>query len=95
MACGLKFLIIEEEGLCYLFSANKGADQLQGYSANTEQLIWAIVCHIHIKYSHFAAHLSRVMRKLFFCICENRNADQLHGNRVSTCFFATQIVQSL
>ena len=25
-------------------------------------------------------HLSRVMRKPTFCICENNDADQLHGN---------------
>ena len=24
-------------------------------------------------------HLSQVMRKLFFCICENKDADQLRG----------------
>ena len=24
--------------------------------------------------------MSRVMRKSAFCICENKNADQLHGN---------------
>ena len=26
-------------------------------------------------------HLSRVMRKPAFCICENKDADQLRGNR--------------
>ena len=26
-------------------------------------------------------HLSRVVRKPFFCICENKDADQLRGNR--------------
>ena len=26
-------------------------------------------------------HMSRVMRKHTFCICENKDADQLHGNR--------------
>ena len=26
------------------------------------------------------SHLSRVMRKLAFCICENKDADQLRGN---------------
>ena len=31
MARGLKFRISEEEGLYYLFSENKGADQLRGY----------------------------------------------------------------
>ena len=30
---------------------------------------------------HFTAHLSRVMRKPTFCICENKDADQLRGNR--------------
>ena len=27
------------------------------------------------------AYMSRVMRKPAFCICENKGADQLHGNR--------------
>ena len=26
-------------------------------------------------------YLSRVVRKPAFCICENKDADQLHGNR--------------
>ena len=26
-------------------------------------------------------HMSRVMRKPMFCICENKDADQLRGNR--------------
>ena len=34
-----------------------------------------------------------VMRKPAFCICENKDADQLRGNRVFV--FATRIVQSL
>ena len=25
-------------------------------------------------------HMSRIMRKPEFCICENKDADQLHGN---------------
>ena len=33
MARGLKFLICEEEGLYVLWSENKGAYQLRGYSA--------------------------------------------------------------
>ena len=38
------------------------------------------------------------MRKPAFCICENNDADQLHGNReadllISAFVFATQIVQ--
>ena len=31
------------------------------------------VCRLH--------YLSRVVRKSFFCICENKDADQLRGNR--------------
>ena len=40
-------------------------------------------------------YMSRVMRKLAFCICENKDADQLRGKLVSDFVFATQIVQSL
>ena len=29
---------------------------------------------------HAVAHMSRVMRKPAFCICENKDADQLRGN---------------
>ena len=32
------------------------------------------------KFSHDVAHLSRVVRKPAFCICENNDADQLRGN---------------
>ena len=37
------------------------------------------------------------MRKPTICICENKDADQLRGNRemISAFVFATQIVQSL
>ena len=30
---------------------------------------------------YFNDYMSRVMRKPFFCICENKDADQLRGNR--------------
>ena len=30
---------------------------------------------------HLHRHKSRVMRKPFFCICENKDAEQLRGNR--------------
>ena len=41
--------------------------------------------------------LSRIVRKSAFCICKNKGADQLHGNREAdhVFVFATQIVQSL
>ena len=38
--------------------------------------------------------MSRDVRKPDFCICENKDADQLRGDQ-RLCFFATQIVQSL
>ena len=42
--------------------------------------------------------MSFVMRKLAFCICENKDADQLRGNReadLRLCLFAIRIVLSL
>ena len=40
--------------------------------------------------------MSRIMRKPAFCICENKDADQLRGNQLISAFvFATRIVQSL
>ena len=42
-------------------------------------------------------HMSLVVRKPAFCICENKDADQLHGNPklISAFVFAIRIVQSL
>ena len=42
--------------------------------------VLGILCRIFIAYS-IANHLSLVMRKPAFCICENKDADQLRGNR--------------
>ena len=41
-------------------------------------------------------YLSLVMRKPAFCICENKDADQLRGNAklISAFVFATRLVQS-
>ena len=41
--------------------------------------------------------MSRAVRKPAFCICENKDADQLRGSAklISAFVFATQIVQSL
>ena len=52
MARGLKFSIKKEEGLYYLFSENKGADQLRGY------LICAFVfAYAKSRFSHDAAYI--------------------------------------
>ena len=42
-------------------------------------------------------HMSLVMRKQGFCICENKDADQLRGNREADqhLCFATRVVKSL
>ena len=34
-----------------------------------------------LEYFTSRKHMSRVMRKPMFCICENKYADQLRGNR--------------
>ena len=49
---------------------------------------------------HYVAdlsYLSRIMRKPTICICENKDVDQLCGNREAdhTFVFATQIEQFL
>ena len=43
------------------------------------------------RFSHNEAHMSRVVRKPVFCICEHKDADLL----ISAFVFATYIVQSL
>ena len=54
MARGLKFRIKEVEGLYYLCSENKGADQLRGYREAD-----LCLCFAYAKswFSHNAAHL--------------------------------------
>ena len=43
------------------------------------------------KYSYYVLHLSRAMRKPAFCLCENKDADQLRGTAklISAFVFAT------
>ena len=57
-----------------------------------------IAMHRHQTSFWFIVNMSLVMRKPAFCICENKDADQLRGNRaklISAFVFATQIVLSL
>ena len=37
--------------------------------------------HVIITCKYEKDHISRVVRKPAFCICENKDADQLRGNR--------------
>ena len=75
----------------YLCSENIDADQLHGHTA---QLICGFVfAHGKGRFSHVVAHiiigdfsvlglnLSLVTRKPAFCICENKDAEQLRGYR--------------
>ena len=39
--------------------------------------------------------MSFVIRKPAFCICENKDADQLRGKLISAFVFVTRILQSL
>ena len=39
------------------------------------------ICHFILKYLINNRYMSRIMRKPTFCICENKDADQLRGNR--------------
>ena len=103
MARGLKFWIYEVEGLYYLCSKNKGADQLHGNSfAVTVKLISVFVfAYAKCWFSRDVARMYMshiIMRKSAFCICENKGADQLHGNRTADqrlCFRYIHVVQSL
>ena len=67
----------------YLCSENKSTEQLHGHRAADLRLSFRI--YAEIRFSHDATHmspyLSRVMRKPTFCICENKDADQLRGDR--------------
>ena len=65
-------------------SETKGADQLRGYREAYLRLCFRVCKN---RYSHDVAliemglHMSLIMRKPAFCICENKDADQLRGNR--------------
>ena len=54
-------------------------------------------CNLGVKRITRIIHMSLVMRKPAFFICENKDADQLRGTAklISAFIFATRIVQSL
>ena len=65
----------------------------------TAQLICVFVfTFAKCRVSYDVAHMSRIVRKHAFCICENKGADQLHSvtaQLISAFVFTTLIVQSL
>ena len=60
------------------------------------EILLPFLCFLYFMVSY---DLSRIMRKPAFCICENKDADQLHdimtAKLISAFVFATHIVQSL
>ena len=63
----------------YLCSEKKGTDQLPGHNA-AELFLCFGICTKH-DFSCSSSYKSLVVRKPAFCICENKDADQLRGNR--------------
>ena len=61
---------------CIIYVA-KSADQLCSYPAADMHLCFSI-CK---KQVHDCSYMSSVVRKPAFCICENKDAVQLRGNR--------------
>ena len=72
----------------------------QGYQQTTlvdKELNWSVKLQkpeslTMLNISQDTAHLSLVVRKLAFCICKNKDADQLRGKREADrrhCFFYT------
>ena len=47
----------------------------------TARFVSDLVRNHEARFSHNEAHMSPVVRKPGFCICENKDADQLRGNR--------------
>ena len=68
------------------FANNKGVTQTGGIGSLFSTFI---LCYLH--------NMRRVVRKPDFCICENKDADQLRGNREADqrLCFCLRIAQSL
>ena len=60
MSRGLEFFISEVEGLYYLFSENKGADQRRGYSTTDLRLCFRR--EPHPRFSYDAANIDQDIR---------------------------------
>ena len=76
MPRGLKFQIQEVEGLYYLCSEKKGADQLRGYRAADLRFLFA---YAKSWFSHGAAHILSIFREV-------RPDSKYTGRKRKTCF---------
>ena len=67
----------------YVYLYTNATYSLFNYNLTTSRITWAC----------FHNEINRVVRKPAFCICENKDADQLRGNRL--CFRYTDSTISL
>ena len=67
------------KGLIQLIRMCKSTLSIESFS-NFRKSVKLFCFHSKIKTRTFH-HMSRVVRKPAFCICENKDADQLRGNR--------------
>ena len=54
-------------------------DNMKTVYPPTNTVITVLISNMHVYAGKY--HMSLIMKKLAFCICENKDADQLHGNR--------------
>ena len=80
MARGLKFRIQKVEGLHYLCSENKGADQLRGYREvdlrlffshmqNVSFLMTRLICHAFCRFKNPFSSVSDLNHVEIVCVC--------------------------
>ena len=62
---------------CIHYSEKKGLYELSYLFIPRQKMTMMIIVSTSFKW---LTYLSRVVRKPAFCICENKDADQLHGN---------------
>ena len=76
--CNIQIISTQPSSLCYL---TETLERINGLRSSSVVEYWFLVsiCLAYINQTVF--HLSRVVRKPAFCICENKDADQLRGNR--------------
>ena len=99
MARGLKFRIYEEEGLYYLCSENKGADQPCGYREADlrHQVVFA---YAKSRFSQDAAHMlwmefEHKSPSMFGLKCEHGATEDPFAKRFINLLFSTLIFNSL
>ena len=86
MSRGLKFRIQKVEGLYYLCSENKGADQLRGYR-KADLILCFCICKK--PFSHDGAHIVSVSHQMYFDTVHKKSLDKAILIRVCITFLWT------